>query len=626
MAIFNWDGITNFDLKILGQAFDFRNDVLQISDPSLQAQQFDLFEVGTDTAIIKARDTAGTPLAAADVRYAYLPNVLLRQLGGTDPAPVTSNVVLSNGGQFWVGDRLTDTVTDDAGNDITLLSTQLNSVQVIGLGGNDTIWTGDGNDRIYANTGADSVNAGAGNDSAYGGQENDVLFGGSGNDNVSGDIGNDNLNGGPGNDILYGGAGNDIIDPDSGNDTLFAGNGNDTVSLGNSDTGDKLIYMDKLQDRVLIVSTSGDHTGFLGDNNDHASMTANAGDIIFFGEGGNDTIESQNFGLDSFDGGVDDDLLTILNQSQGQKHLLGDFGRDTLINFDTSGFASSQILPVTQVTMNGGEGNDYMMMSRGLYIADANDGGTGSDILFVNGETVLQARDQSIQNIETVNLSDESDALVLADGNVASGASMRINAGSDDDSIIGSRETNGTLYLFGDQGDDTLVGGSGMDSIEGGSSDDLLVGGGSGDQFRLLGNWSENNYSDFIQDFTGNVDKMVFRGNAFNDISAVDGYKGTAGDSSTQNDNLLIATGQGYASITAFDAFLSAGLADTDKPGFYIFFNTSSSRGEIWFDTNMTSVGGAILVATFNNITAVNQLAQFNEGPAGNNSGDFVII
>ena len=161
MAIFNWDGATNFDLKILGQAFDFRNDVLQISDPSLQAQQFDLFEVGTDTAIIKARDTAGTPLAAADVRYAYIPNVLLRQLGGTDPAPVSSNVVLSNGGQFWVGDRLTDTLTDDAGNDVTALSTQLNSVQVIGLGGNDTIWTGDGNDRIYANTGADSVNAGA---------------------------------------------------------------------------------------------------------------------------------------------------------------------------------------------------------------------------------------------------------------------------------------------------------------------------------------------------------------------------------------------------------------------------------------------------------------------------------
>ncbi|MCC7272701.1 MAG: hypothetical protein IT561_08535, partial [Alphaproteobacteria bacterium] len=50
MAIFTWDGVSNLDLKILGQSFDFRSDVLQISDPSLQAQQFDLVEVGTDLA------------------------------------------------------------------------------------------------------------------------------------------------------------------------------------------------------------------------------------------------------------------------------------------------------------------------------------------------------------------------------------------------------------------------------------------------------------------------------------------------------------------------------------------------------------------------------------------------
>ena len=40
----------------------------------------------------------------------------------------------------------------------------------------------------------------------------------------------------------------------------------------------------------------------------------------------------------------------------------------------------------------------------------------------------------------------------------------------------------------------------------------------------------------------------------------------------------------------------------------------------------MVSTSNAVLIATFNNITAVNQLAVFNEGPAGNNSGDFVIV
>ncbi|WP_374448905.1 hypothetical protein, partial [Stella sp.] len=127
------------------------------------------------------------------------------------------------------------------------------------------------------------------------------------------------------------------------------------------------------------------------------------------------------------------------------------------------------------------------------------------------------------------------------------------------------------------------------------------------------------------QDFTGTVDRMAFNGNAFSDVSAIDGYKGTAGDATTANDNLLIATGDSY-SIGNFDTFLSVGAADTDKPGFYIFFNSSTNRGEIWFDTSMVSTSNAVLIATFNNITAVNQLAQFNEGPAGNNSGDFVIV
>jgi Ca2+-binding RTX toxin-like protein len=282
--------------------------------------------------------------------------------------------------------------------------------------------------------------------------------------------------------------------------------------------------------------------------------------------------------------------------------------------------------------MDGGEGNDYLFISRGLFIADANNGGDGTDSLTVNGETILNFRDQTVQNIETLNLGDQSDFVTLADGNVASGASMRVQAGDDDDSINGPRETNGTLYLYGQSGNDTLIGGSLNDSIQGGSSDDLLVGGGGNDQFRFLESYTVNSYSDIINDFTGAppaaipTDLMVFNGNAFNFVSAIDGYKGTAGDSSTQNDNLLIATGQGYATVGAFDAFLSTGLADTDKPGFYIFFNTSSGRGEIWFDTNMTSVDGAYLIATFNNITAVNQLAQYNEGAGGGNSGQFVII
>src|SRR5690606_36237384 len=119
MAIFSWNGSSNLDLKIQGQSFDFRSDVLQISDPDLQAQQFDIVENGTDIAIVKSRDASGAPLPAGEVRYAYIPNMLVRQIGGTDGSPSSSNIVLLNGGQLWVGDRMTDTLLDDAGNDVT---------------------------------------------------------------------------------------------------------------------------------------------------------------------------------------------------------------------------------------------------------------------------------------------------------------------------------------------------------------------------------------------------------------------------------------------------------------------------------------------------------------------------
>jgi len=623
MAVISWNGASNLDLKILGQTFDFRSDVLQVSDPSIQANQFDLVENGTDLVLVKARDATGAPLAAADVRYAYIPNMIIRQVGGTDSSPVSSNIVLSNGGQLYVGDRLTDTLLDDAGNDATALSTQLQSVQVWGLGGADTISTGDGNDRVYGNTGADSVSGGAGNDSIYGGQENDTVSGGGGNDQVAGDLGNDQVNGGSGNDVLYGGAGNDVIDPDTGNDTIFAGNGNDTVTIGDSDTGNKLVYMDKLQDQVNIISTTGDHVVYLGDNNDEAFLEANSGNIQVFGESGDDEIEAQNSGSDTLDGGNDDDYIAILDGSVGNKTLIGGFGDDEIDVEDSSGFASSQILPNTHVTVSGGEGDDSIHYDRGLFITDANDGGTDNDSIYFDRQTILTLRDKSLENIETASFSDNSDEVIFADGNNV----KVVNGNNGEDYLDASRETSAAYTLNGNNDSDTLIGGAGADKLRGGQGEDLLRGNAGADTFQYLENWNgSSNYSDVIQDFTGTVDKMAFNGNAFSDVSAIDGYKGTAGDSATANDNLLISTGDSYSGITEFDTFLSVGAADTDKPGFYIFFNNSTNRGEIWFDTSMVSTSNAVLIATFNNITAVNQLAVFNEGPAGNNSGDFVIV
>ena len=623
MAVFSWDGSSNLDLKVQGQSFDFRSDVLQVSDPSLQAQQFDIVENGTDLAIVKARDAEGAPLPAGDVRYAYIPNMLVRQIGATEGTASSANIVLSNGGQLWVGDRLTDTLLDDAGNDVTVLSDALQSAQVWGFGGADTITTGDGDDRVYGNTGADAVVGGAGDDSLYGGQENDTVSGGAGNDNVSGDLGNDQLHGGSGNDIVYGGAGNDMIDPDTGNDTIFAGDGNDTITVGDSDTGDKLVYMDKLQDLVSITSTTGDHIVHLGANNDEARLEANVGDIQVFGDSGNDTIIGQDAGSDTFDGGSDDDVVGITNGSIGDKVLIGGDGSDSIFVGDTSGQAADAILPNTSVTVDGGEGDDVVAYDRGLFLADANDGGDGEDEIHFGLASDLTLRDLSLQNFETVAFSGEDDDIVFADGNVAAGQSMAVFGGKGGDALDASSEADGTYELNGEVGNDTLIGGALDDTLIGGEGTDVLEGGAGRDRFIFD---APADGADHIGDFAGAIDQFVFDGTAFGGISAIDGYKGASGVNAAANDNLLIATGDGYAGIDDFATFLADGAADTDKPGFYVFFNTDSGTAELYFDDSMSSVDGAVLVAFFDNITASNQLSQLDEGPNGGNSGDFVIL
>lgn len=601
MAIFSWDGASDLDLKVLGQTFDFRTDVLQLSDPSLQAQQFDLVEVGTDLAIVKVRDEHGAPLPASEVTYAYIPNMTLRQVGGTTEAPASANIVLSNGGQLWVGDRLTDTILDDAGNNVTDLSSHLQSVQVIGLGGADTIATGEGNDRIYGNQGADRIRAGKGDDSVYGGRDDDTIDGDDGDDHIAGDLGNDSLRGGAGHDILYGGQGNDVLDPGTGNDTIFAGQGEDTVTLGNSDTGDKLIYMDKGQDSVSIVSTTGDHVIHLGDNNDIARMTANAGDVQVLGEGGNDTIVSQNYGLDTLDGGEDNDYLEISNGAIGAKTLLGGLGDDEIVIADRSGNAVYQIQPNTQVSVDAGGGDDAVHYARGLSIADANDGGAGDDVISFEGRTDLVLRDMSLSNFETVNFSDGRDAVTFADGNVAAGAKLVVNAGGGRDLIDGSAETDGVFHMLGGDGSDTLIGGAGADTLEGGAGHDLLDGGAGNDVY-VIRDAAADNVDRIVLD--AGEDTLAFDGSGFDGMGALSGYKGASGSGADANVNLYIATGENYYGIGDFDAQFASTIANAnERPAFYVFFNGQSGHAELWWDLDMSDgAANASLVATFENI------------------------
>lgn len=111
--------------------------------------------------------------------------------------------------------------------------------------------------------------------------------------------------------------------------------------------------------------------------------------------------------------------------------------------------------PNTQIHASGGEGNDTIDYERGLFIADQNDGGSGSDIISFEQPTNPVLRDLSIQNIETILFSNsEDDYVKFADGN-NTGTSVFVDARYGNDKIDASAESSSSYVLNGGDGWDS---------------------------------------------------------------------------------------------------------------------------------------------------------------------------
>ncbi len=101
-------------------------------------------------------------------------------------------------------------------------ATQVQSLQVLGYGGNDAIDLRTARVPVAVDAGAgyDAVVGGYGNDAIVGGDSDDLIFGGDGNDAVDGGDGNDRIYGEGGNDSLIGGAGVNTIDGGAGTNII----------------------------------------------------------------------------------------------------------------------------------------------------------------------------------------------------------------------------------------------------------------------------------------------------------------------------------------------------------------------------------------------------------------------
>jgi serralysin len=165
-------------------------------------------------------------------------------------------------------------------------------------------------------------------------------------------------------------------------------------------------------------------------------------------------------------------------------------------------------------TVNLGDGNDAAYFGAALTAADLVDGGAGKDVLAIQGDYSggLTLGAGNLVGVETLSVLTHSDArfgggsatlfsyvLTAVEANVGEGQQLIVNASTlelgENVTFNGAAEHDGTFFIYGGNGIDTLTGGSGADVFFFGENGrfaptDHVDGGAGADIVVLRGNYS----------------------------------------------------------------------------------------------------------------------------------------
>lgn len=352
----------------------------------------------------------------------------------------------------------------------------------------DKIDGGNGADIIYGKKGDDWLRGGAARDKLYGNLGNDSLFGENGSDLIYGGFGDDYIVGGVGNDHMYGEAGVDSFYGEAGDDKIFGdaediyangGKDYDTFSMAPTTLG---INLEAIDIENILLSNGDDILDFTStatavirtfDGNDSISGNGSAhiyagqGDdfirsgsgydtLFFVGRWGHDTVTDFRHGVDLLDlSGSSPMSIADLTITQD--------GNDTLIqahlksirltNTDARTIGSDDFIFDTINTINGTFGDDIIQ------------GTANNDIIY------------SSQGMDTVYGNGGDDKIFDIEGNIQSQRKTDwLYGGDGNDTIVASY---GNDRLFGGNGNDTLYGTQGTNLMEGGDGDDVIIGHGT---------------------------------------------------------------------------------------------------------------------------------------------------
>lgn len=236
---------------------------------------------------------------------------------------------------------------------------------------------------------------------------------------------------------------------------------------------------------------------------------------------------------------------------------------------------------------------------------------TGSNPGAANTNTIQSATTvAAIDNVTATNFT-ITGAQALNIGAAAGVAGM---LGFTNAAAVDGSAATGVLRIAGSAVADQIKGGSAADIIYGLAGNDLLTGNGGADQFRYT---AGNEGTDRITDFTVGTDKIGTNFIAF------------AGTTATQAGATLVATDYEAArnditQIVAGDTLkvveLQTGLTTAQitaqlgaaADALVLVFNTTTGKGEMWYDTDWSDAASRTQVATFDNVVDLTGIKAFS--------------
>ncbi|MBT9540372.1 calcium-binding protein, partial [Thiobacillus sp.] len=437
----------------------------------------------------------------SSISYTLGANVEALTLTGTAAINGTGNTLDNtltgnSGNNVLTGGAGYDTLDGGVGADTMVGGTEDDYYVVDNAGDIVTENANEGDDSIELYLAADYIlgtnvegiyRYGTGNWKTTGNALNNYLYGNSGKDTLIG-LG--------GNDILWGGSGIDTMQGGTGDDTYYVDNASDIVTE-NANEGTDTVYVWSTVAHTLAANVENGvrmfNAGSLTGNSLNNTLTGAYGNDTLVGGAGNDRLIG-GAGTDTLQGGTGDDTYVVDVATDIVTENLNEGYWDTVessISYTLG--ANVEALNLTGTAAINGTGNALDNTLTGNSASNVLTGGAGNDSLDggVGADTMIGGVGDDYYVIDnagdivTENAGEGTDTVEFyqaADYTLAANIEYAYRYSTGSWKTTGNASNN---YLYGNEGNDTLIGLGGNDILYGDAGADTLIGGVGDDTYYI---------------------------------------------------------------------------------------------------------------------------------------------